>query len=257
MNTVTAMLLIIINSSFQKNSNYYIAAGLLEHRHELDKFSTSSFAKCCQTSVTSINNFCKMLGFTSFKDIVFNFNNSIKVRKEQILFRMARMNEDSILNSIKYFAKDQDFTAKFKVEVNNLVDLIYESSSIIIVGAYFPTSLAINFQEDMIIMGKNIYIQPQKRIIEINYIESQALILFVTLTGRLCEFAKSDFDHICRNYQKIAFVSGYSNYHAYPSIKGMVKIPVAEDNEIGNICILEIFRYIKFVYFHKYGKEYF
>jgi len=249
------MLLLIINSAYQKDANYYIALTLIQERHQLESLSITALARLCQTSVSSVNKFCKMLGAQSFSDLKYNLNKGFIVRKEQMAFRLSKMNEEEMLSNIAYHAQQAFDKAAFKTSVEHLVEIIKSSPSVQLIGAYFPTSLAINFQEDMITMDKLVYVQPQKRIIEADPLSNQDLILLITLTGRLYEYAKNDFDRLCQTHRHIALISGFADYPKYPAIEGLVKMPIVEDNEIGNILILETFRYIKYMYFHKYVKE--
>lgn len=251
LNTLTAMLFIIINNAFVKDTSYEIALELLRSRHKLAQVSASTLAKTCQTSVASVNKFCTMLGVQSFAELKLLMSNSFDVREEQMSFRLAKMNEEDILSSIQYHANSEFNLETFKQSVYHLVEIMSESSEIALVGAHFPTSLAINCQEDMIIMDKFMYILPQNRDIAVSPLSPETLVILISLTGKIYEFNKTNFDAICQNNANIAILSSFEDYPKYQSIKEIIKIPVDDDNEVGNILILEIFRYIKFVYYHE------
>lgn len=257
MNTFTSMLLMIINSAYHKDTNYYIALELVNSLQKIDELSISTLAKKCQTSVASVNKFCRMLGAESFSKLKFHLKKSVNVRHEQIAFRLAKMSERSILDSIAYHALEDFDEDLFRSSIEQVVDLIHEANSIQLIGAYFPTSLALNFQEDLLMAGKFIRICPQKLDIEADFSTVVDLTLIVSLAGRIYEYNKPDFEELCTKVNHVAIISGYLDYPHYPTIKSMVKIPLSEDNEVGNVLILEIFRYIKYVYYCKYAKEFF
>lgn len=256
LNTLTAMLLIIINNSFQKDTNYYIALELIHSRDQIDSLSITALARSCQTSVASVNKFCKMLSIDSFSQLKYLLKSGFITRKQQMCFHLSKMDEESILSSIAYHAQTPFDKEAFKISIEHLVDIIKEAHAIQLIGAYFPTCLAVHFQEDMLNMDKFVYIHPQRVGIEADCNSEQELILAITLTGRIYGYNKKDFDALCQKHQNIVFISGFSDYPKYASIKSIVNIPIKEDNEIGNILILEVFRYIKYIYFHKYVKEF-
>lgn len=257
MNTFTSMLFLIINSSYNKDTNYYIALELLCSLQQIDTLSISALAKKCQTSVTSVNKFCKMLGAPSFSQLKYLFKKGTNTRKEQITFRLSSMDERHILDSIAYHAQEEFDEETFRSSIEQLVELIHQVPSVQLIGAYFPTSLAINFQEDMMMLGKFVRICPQKMDIGADFSQEQELVLIVSLVGRIYEYNKQYFAELCKMNRNIAFISGCIDYPYYPTIKSRVKIPLSEDNEEGNVLILEIFRYIKYIYYRKYAKEFF
>ena len=56
-------LLAYINNSINKDINYYIAKSLLEHIHKIESFSLDSVAEACNVAPSTINRFCKRIGF--------------------------------------------------------------------------------------------------------------------------------------------------------------------------------------------------
>lgn len=255
MNTVISMLLAIINGSFAHDIYYDIAVNVLRYCYNPDQLFLSELTKECYTTTAVINKFCKSLGFSNFSEFKFNFVNGYHVRNEQMRFRLSNMDTKEILDHIQYLAKIPFDRKEFISIVDQVVEYIYESQQILILGAVFPTALTINFQEDMIIMGKFTYGCPQNNVMQLKNISHDTLVFVVSLTGRLYEYMKSDFHNLCIKQDNIILVSGYHQYPYYDSIRKIINIPILEDNEVGNVLILEIFRYIKYIYYKKYIKR--
>ena len=256
MNTVVSMLLAIINSSFGHDIYYDIAMKILEYCENPHQLSLLQLSKECYTTTATINKFCKALGFSNFSEFKFNYVNGYQTRREQMRFRLSKMNDEEMIEHISFIAEDEFDVEKFKNSIDNVTEYIHQSQKILILGAVFPTALTIHFQEDMIMMGKLIYGCSHSKMIQLENLSQDTLVFMVSLTGRLYEFMKNDFHRLCSKQDHIVLLSGYRNYPHYDSICEIVHIPIREDNEIGNVLILEIFRYIKYVYFKKYIKEF-
>lgn len=255
LNTVAAMLMMIINSAYQRDTNYYIALKLLTSYFDLDDLTASSLTYECGTSVAYINKFSKMLGFKSFSDLKFNLKNGYQIRKVQMKERISSMSEDEILENISYLSKNQLDKELFQAQIQNLLTIIKDAKEVQLIGAYYPTALCVNFQEDMLTMGKLVRIYPQTYHFRIDE-ESKGLAILITLTGRIYEYNKTNFENVVKTHDSIAIISGYEGYPKIPTLKSFVKIPIHTDSEIGNLMIVEIFRYIKYMYYkYVYGEK--
>lgn len=247
--------MMIINSSYQRDTNYYIALKLLTSYFDLDNLTVSAITSECGTSVSYVNKFSKMLGFKSFSDLKFNLKNGYQIRKVQMKERISSMSENEILENISYLSKNQFDKELFQYQIRKLLSLIMNSNDVQLIGAYYPTSLCVNFQEDMLTMGKLVRIYPQTYHFRIDE-ESKGLAILITLTGRIYEYNKTNFENVVKTHDSIAIISGYEGYPQIPALKSFVKIPIHTDSEIGNLMIVEIFRYIKYMYYkHVFGEK--
>lgn len=253
MNTVTAMLLMIVNSSFYKDTDYDIALKLLTSFHHIEDLTLTNLTADCQTSGNYVNKFCKMLGFKSFADLKYNLKNAYHIRRIQMTNHLEKTNEKQILDNIVYLSHNTFDIEMFKMQIKQLIKLIDKAEKIDIIGAYYPTSLAVHFQEDMLIMGKLIRICPQKNHLEIED-GKKDLAIIITLTGRLYEYNTTTFEKFCQSYQHIALMCGFDNYPKIENIQPFIKMPINDDDEISNLILVEVLRYIKLMY-HEHLKE--
>ena len=69
METLIYNLLAYINNSLDKDINYHIAKTLLENSHKIEGFSLETVAEVCNVAPSTINRFCKRIGFRNFSSL--------------------------------------------------------------------------------------------------------------------------------------------------------------------------------------------
>ena len=69
METLIYNLLAYINNSLDKDINYHIAKTLLENFHKIEGFSLETAAEVCNVAPSTINRFCKRIGFRNFSNL--------------------------------------------------------------------------------------------------------------------------------------------------------------------------------------------
>lgn len=80
MEQLTYTLLAYINNSLEKDINDSIARSFLKHIHKIETFSLDSIAETCNVAPSTINRFCKRIGFRNFS----NLRNSVILSKRLI-----------------------------------------------------------------------------------------------------------------------------------------------------------------------------
>ena len=253
MNTVLSLLLMIVNTSLEKNTNYRIALEIIKLSMFSNELTINEIAELSNTSIFSVNKFLKVLGFKNFNEFKFALITTIETRQKQLLFHLENTTEESILANIKNLSVSIFDQNKFIKAVEKLNSFVHQSDKITILGACFPEALTLHYQEDMLMMGKFLYSRPLIYPLAFPKLDESELILIITLTGRIYEFYKILFDQLCNDHNNIVLISGYENYPKYSSIQEIINIPVNDDNEVGNAWILEILRFIKYKYYKKYG----
>lgn len=252
MNTITSLLLMIINSSLEKTVYYDIAYHILSSYDDIQDMTLASLAKKSHTSTSSVTKFCKMLGFKNFIEFKIALLSRNKVRLEQIDFHMNHTSSDKIIQTLQLHATKNFDVEKFKGIIDKVVELMHNANQIIILGACFPETLSLHFQEDMLMMGKFVYSQVVTHNIHMTDNQENTLIIMISVTGRLYSYFKRSFQDVCNRFDNIVMMSSSPDIPSYYAIKEFIEIPLGEDEEDGNLFILEILRYIKYVYYQKY-----
>lgn len=251
MNSTIGLLLIIHYNSLNQDTNYYIASYILKNLDSIENISISSLAKNCYTSVNSINKFCHMLGFKSFNDFKINLISRIKIRKKQLSHRLSTTTDKDILHNITLFAHTSFDIDEFKKSIDELVIKIHDAKEIKIIGAYYPVALSLNFQEDMIIMNKFIYSYQNNNNPSAISIHNDELLLIISITGSIFDYAPHYANYLYKQ-TNIAIISGKNHTQEIKNNNCLVYIPIIDDNEDGNLLLVEVLRYIKYCYYYKY-----
>ena len=92
MNTIVALLIMILNNNFTKDTNYHIALSILKKLMSPDELTIANIAKDAYTSNAAVTKFYKMLGQRNFMEFKHNLLRHINVRKEQIHHRVTLTN---------------------------------------------------------------------------------------------------------------------------------------------------------------------
>lgn len=256
MNSKLSLLLIILYNTNPENIDYCIALQILHSLNQLDKLTVSSLKEKCSTSTKTIQKFCNSLGFDSFIDFKYSLITSLNIRSEQNMHRIQNTSETDILKNIQFLSNNYFNETEFKNSINQLVDTIHKASTLYIIGAAFPNALSINFQEDMNIMGKLTYCYQVNNNPQFPLFSENDLIIIISISGNFYKYAKEHFKNLYKkNKNHIFILSGYSPFRDSNIANNFIQMYIDEDDEKGNLIIMETLRYIKYQYFYKYIKE--
>lgn len=255
MNTVTAMLLTIVGGSYNKDANYQIALTILRLMHDPAHLNLSYVAKASLTSSSSVNKFCRQLGFGNFAEMKALIMSGLRVREEQIAYRSRLFDEKEVLARLNTLSSAPFDPARFRESAMDLVQAMAASQEIVLMGAAYPLALSMNLQEDLNTFGKVAYGHPLSLSVHYDDIGQDCLVILLSMTGRLYEFLKKEFDGLCRHCHHIYIVSGFQGYPHYESIHGILPIPLNDDREDGNQMFVEVFYYLKYLYYMHYVRR--
>ncbi len=138
----------------------------------MDELEENGFKK------EAINEFCDLLGFYSFEEFKHRLLDDNTVRLGQIRARLFGVDEEILLNRLDS-KMDKDY---FYEKTGELCDLMFKAKRVIIIGAIYPSSLAIEFQTDLISFGKPV--------IQFHHFDESLVatkddvVLFISATGR-------------------------------------------------------------------------
>lgn len=143
-------LLAYINNSLNKDINYHVARGLLEHIHEIESFSLESAADACHVAPSTINRFCKRIGFRNFSSM----RNSVNIPID------ASLNETNHtpLHTHELFQQLNENLAMIDQipleQIDRIATRIKKSKRIIILGFEKYQVQAMELQKKLLLLGK-------------------------------------------------------------------------------------------------------
>ncbi len=131
-----------------------------------------------------ITDFCNLLGFIDFEDFKQKLLDDKTVRLGQIRARLFGIDEHTLLERFDKNIQKVDFYQ----DIEKLCKIVYNAKRVILVGAIYPTSLAIEFQTDLISFGKPV-IQFHHFDEELQ-VTSDDVIIYMSATGRAVQSCK-------------------------------------------------------------------
>ncbi|MDQ0208676.1 MurR/RpiR family transcriptional regulator [Alkalicoccobacillus murimartini] len=184
MEQLTYTLLAYINNSLEKDINYSIARSFLENIDRLETFSLEAVAETCSVAPSTINRFCKRIGFKNFS----NLRNSV------ILSNKTRESSEKInryLDPISF--KDQlqenvDMIDTIPTEqIERIVHHINSSKRIVILSFEKYQVQTLELQKKLLLLGKfcecdtNLF----KQMDTLDVLTEEDLIITISIQGYL------------------------------------------------------------------------
>lgn len=212
MELMISRILKYLNGCLDDNHMYQIGNFIIRHYTEMENYSIERFIAETKCTKEEVIDFCNHFGIYSYDAFKERLLTDHQDRLEQIHARMLNVDIQSILDHLN--------TACSKEELNQLIDslcdLIFKKKRIIIVGALYPISVAVDFQTDLISLGKEVIVYHQFDK-EFTFSDDD-IVLFITATGRMMEqnVKKLKPQNICEAY--LVLITQNIAYRRYENV---------------------------------------
>lgn len=144
-------LLAFINNSLDKDINYSIARSLLENINKIESFSLETAAEACNVAPSTINRFCKRIGYRNFS----NLRNSIVF---SIKYGTSFEKTDRVLSADRFkeqLQENVEIIENIPVDqIERIVKLMNESGRIVILSFEKYQVQALELQKKLLLAGK-------------------------------------------------------------------------------------------------------
>ena len=176
-------LLAYINNSLNKDINYHVARGLLEHIHELESFSLESAAEACHVAPSTINRFCKRIGFRNFSSM----RNSVNFPIDASL---NEMNHTPLHTHELFQQLNENLAIIDEIpleQIDRIATRIKKSKRIIILGFEKYQVQAMELQKKLLMLGKlsecgtNFF----KQMDTLSELDEEDLIITISIQGNI------------------------------------------------------------------------
>ncbi len=247
MDIVLSRILRFLNGALVMDTNYRIGTLIVKHYNKMKRYSLEDI--CIEGGFTKeeVLNFVKLLGFSTYEDFVDQLTADIELRNNEIQLRMIG------LNLVDYF-KDlniKENEANFLAEIDDIVDDIYHANRIVIIGSHFPSCLAVDFQTDLINLGKNV--------IEYHHYDAfefyeDDLVFFLTQTGRTMRRIDQQLVDACIHRVKLVIITQNPKIVSYKDVKAkhVLQVLGKYDGIQFNYQLMRIFDLLRIRYYYKY-----
>lgn len=250
MQTIVYTLLNYMNCCIKKDTDYDIAKCLLLNIRKLSKLSLEDTAILCNVSASTLNRFCRTIGFANFStvkkllrnhDLPFDYDSFIQshIHSNDYMDQLT-----SGLNKIESIQEDV---------FNRITKLMEQASHIHLLGYGDFHYQAGYFQNIMLYHGKLLEINSQNESLRHPIqVESHDLIIITSLSGGYVRDMKSKLDKI--KCHKVLITQ--KNDQNFKDFDVVVEIGENKDKNINKYLIMRVYeKMISSYYFYKTSQK--
>lgn len=248
MNLLLSRILTYLNGSL-KDDDYYRFCKFVVYNY-LD-FEDMSFEEVCLKSNIDKNvilSFLDLLKISTYEEFKEQLLRDYMIRVDQIRARMLEIDADWIMTKMGYNYFDKDVSQI----ICKLCKDIFKAKQIILIGALYPMSIAVEMQTDLVTFGKPVI---QYRDFDKNLkIDSDDVIIFISATGRsVNSFARIKKDFILKETNSLLISQNKIYTHDnYKISKHVLIVPGKFDGIEFNHQIMTVFDLIRVCYYQQY-----
>ena len=196
MDLLISRILKYLNGCLDDDYMYRIGLFVVKNYTKICKYSFEDFLREGHFQECEVLDFCQHLGFHEFDDFKQTLLIDHQLRSDQIQSRMLNMDIHQLVDHIDKTISNEELLKL----LDEICDLIFEKKRIVIIGALYPSSVSVDFQTDLITLGKEVieYHQFDK---DFQFSDDDIVIL-ITATGRIMQsyVPKLKSKNICEAY---------------------------------------------------------
>ncbi len=247
MNILLSRILTYLNGTLFHDYYYKICTFIVFHYLEMEDMSEEMFLQKGCFKKEELYSFIALLGFNQYEEFRQTLVNHHQTRLNQIRVRMLGVNSRDLIEKMEKNCSNEEM----EETISDICHKLYKAKRIVIFGALYPISIAIELQTDMITFGKP-FIQYH------NYdpivLDENDVAIVISATGRyLEEFKMTKEDVHIENAQQILitqnkkYLRTESNDNCH-----VIYVPGKFDSINFNYQIMTICDLIRIHYFQQY-----
>ena len=247
MDIVISRILKYLNGCLDNDHMYQIGLFIVRHYVDMEDYSLERLMKG-QFSEAEVLDFCVHLGFYTYEDFQEQLLADYMLRISQIRARMLGTSAEQMLEQLDIsYSRDE-----LVQTLETICGYIFKHRRVIIIGALYPMSIAVDFQTDFITFGKEV--------IEFHHFDKdfrfqeEDLVMFISATGRTLDaYIKENKDlNICD--ANIVLMTQNVKYRNFENICAdyVIQVPGKFDGIQFNYQIMLLFDILRIYYYQKY-----
>ena len=248
MDIVISRILKYLNGCLDNDHMYHIGLFIVRHYVDMEDYSLERLMKEGQFSEAEVLDFCVHLGFHTYEDFQEQLLADYMLRISQIRARMLGTSAEQMLEQLDIsYSRDE-----LVQTLETICEYIFKHRRVIIIGALYPMSIAVDFQTDFITFGKEV--------IEFHHFDKdfrfqeEDLVMFISATGRTLDaYIKENKDlNICD--ANIVLMTQNVKYRNFENICAdyVIQVPGKFDGIQFNYQIMLLFDILRIYYYQKY-----
>ena len=191
-------------------------------------------------------NFLKHLGFDDYASFQDQLYADVILRQDQIRSRMLGLKMDDLFKQI-HLCDDQDNYC----DLDHICHDISTSKRVVIIGALYPISIAVEFQTDLITFGKPVF--------QYHSFDNQLIlnkddyVIFVSATGRAYDAFMEQHQGFDINRSQFLLITQNKKYKSQIGEERVIYVASSRYDSIDfNYRLMSIFDIMRVTYYKKY-----
>ena len=188
MDILLSRILKYLNGTLLYDTNYHICNFIISHYQEMVDLDEEAFLKESGFSRDDLYGFISLLGYNQYDEFNNALYNNHVTRLNQIRVRLLDISSDDLIENMDKDCSNEEM----KAQVSSICEKIFKAKRVILIGALYPTSIAVELQTDLITFGKQCI---QYHNYDPMVLNKDDVVLFISATGRALrgfKRAKSD-----------------------------------------------------------------
>ncbi|MDD8048503.1 MAG: MurR/RpiR family transcriptional regulator [Thomasclavelia sp.] len=240
-----ARILKYLNGALIINDGYRFSEFFVLHYNHFDKYSLEDVSKMTGIKPKAILEFLTHLGFDSYDEFLARWNSDVILRTDQIRARMIGLDINEYIEKLNVEDKDQ-----FTMQIKTVTEKIKDAKRIIIVGALYPMSIAVELQTDLITFGEAVFqfhsFDEHLRFRKGDY------VIFISATGRSMESFLYERKDMSLDECESLLITQNKTYLDKKITNETLRVLGTFDGITFNYQIMIVFDLIRIIYYKEY-----
>ena len=178
MNILLSRILTYLNGAFVVDDYYRFCKFVVYNYLGFEDFDIDDVVLKSGVTKEKIVAFCNLLGYESFDKFKNDLLRTHMVRLDQIRARMLGINSEQLINDMEKSCSNEEMNAY----ISTICEAIFKAKRVILIGALYPLSIAVELQTDFITLGKPViqYHSFDKDVV----LDENDVTIFISATGR-------------------------------------------------------------------------
>lgn len=181
MNLLLSRILKFLNGTFVNDDYYKISTFIVYNFLDMEDMTLDAFRRRSKISKDSILSFCKRLGFDDYETFQAELMRGHMIRIDQIRARMLGVSSEEMIHEMDKNCSDEQMAQN----ISEICEAIFKARRVILFGALYPVSIAVELQTDLITFGKPV-IQYHAFDRDLQ-LDEHDVTIFISATGRSME----------------------------------------------------------------------
>lgn len=248
MDIVLSRIIKYLNGCLDNDHMYKIGLFIVQHYVDMEYYPLNKIMEEGQFSEFQILDFCRHLGFVTYESFQAQLLSDYMLRVSQIRARMLGTSASQMIDQLDISYPREELVQT----IETICEYIFKNRRIIIIGALYPMSIAVEFQTDFITFGKEV--------IEFHHFDKDFrfqqddLVIIISATGRTLDaYVKENRDlNICD--ATLLLMTQNMKYREFENICAdyVIQVPGKFDGIQFNYQIMLLFDILRIYYYQKY-----